>query len=231
MKRLECVYELIDSKIGVIDVGTDHGRIPIRLAQTGYTGRIIASDIHSAPLQSAVKNAQLSGVEEKILFSVSDGLDHCDPSGIDTVIIAGMGGDLICSILDRAEWTMSDRYQLILQPMTKAEILRFWLCNNGYAIEEERIAFENGRLFPVLSVRFQDRNTTVSDAELFTGLFDKIIEEPFAKDAVSQYMKRIRKKLYGLSDDMSSRTALSFYQAVYQDMEEFYKKTAHGEGE
>ena len=39
----------------MIDVGTDHGMIPIRLAQSDYTGNIFASDIVSGPLNVAMK--------------------------------------------------------------------------------------------------------------------------------------------------------------------------------
>ena len=154
MKRLEQIKALIRSRIGVIDVGTDHAFLPISLALAGYAGNLIASDIHPLPLQAAVKNAQIQGVRDRIVFRLSDGLDACHPEEVDTVILAGMGGDLICSILDRAEWTMDCEKQLLLQPMTKAEILRFWLYNNGYVIERECPVLENGRIFQIMSVRY-----------------------------------------------------------------------------
>lgn len=59
---------------------------------------------------------------------------------MDTIVIAGMGGDMICRILDEAEWCMSGKYKLILQPMTKQDILRYWLVNNGFEICRELIA-------------------------------------------------------------------------------------------
>ena len=131
MKRIEKMLSLIDSHIGVADVGTDHGLLPVSLALQGYRGNLVATDIHELPLQTAMRQAEESGVKDRILFCLTDGLDGLDPSMIDTIVVAGLGGDVICSILDRAEWTMNPRYQLLLQPMTKAEVLRFWLCNNG----------------------------------------------------------------------------------------------------
>ena len=225
MKRLDGIFNLIDSRIGVIDVGTDHGLLPIRLALSGYAGNLIASDINNAPLKSARENCRLSGLPEgRIRFSLSDGLDDCDPSRVDTVVIAGMGGDQICAILDRAEWTMNRRYQLVLQPMTKAEILRFWLCNNGYCIESEQIASENGRLFRLLSVRFQDRNTPLSDAELFCGRFDQIRSDRNAEEAIRLERSRITKKLAGLENRRDMGAALSFYSAICQQMDDFLTK-------
>ena len=53
-KRLDLLYEMIPSDgLGVIDVGTDHGQIPIRLAKSGYSGNILASDVAEGPLNTA----------------------------------------------------------------------------------------------------------------------------------------------------------------------------------
>ena len=79
MRRLETIQSLIRPGIGTIDVGTDHGLLPIALAKQGYAGNLIASDIHSQPLQAARRNAAAEGVEQRISFRLSDGLDACQP--------------------------------------------------------------------------------------------------------------------------------------------------------
>ena len=79
---------------GLVDVGTDHGYLPAALAERGYRGLLYASDIHAAPLASARKTAREAGVEERIRFLLCDGLDDCPPDAVDTIVIAGMGGDL-----------------------------------------------------------------------------------------------------------------------------------------
>ena len=61
MRRLETIQSLIRPGIGTIDVGTDHGLLPIALAKQGYAGNLIASDIHSQPLQAARRNAAAEG--------------------------------------------------------------------------------------------------------------------------------------------------------------------------
>ena len=91
-KRLEEIYALIGEGRGLVDVGTDHGYIPAALAKSGYSGKIIASDINPGPLQAARRSAESAGVADKIDFLLCDGLDGCDPSAIDTIVIAGMGG-------------------------------------------------------------------------------------------------------------------------------------------
>ena len=169
-KRLEAIYALIGEGKGLVDVGTDHGYIPTALAQSGYAGNIIASDIKPGPLQAARRSATSAGVEDKIHFILCDGLDGCDPSAIDTIVIAGMGGDTICGILDRAEWCMTPDYTLILQPVTKAEVVRYWLAYNGYEFLDEVLVRDGGIIYQIIRSRIKE-NTPLSLAELYTGEF------------------------------------------------------------
>ena len=139
-KRMHAIVKYIEPGRGLIDVGTDHGYLPTWMASHGYHGNIIAADINAAPLQKARENAEKAGVTDRITFQLCDGLEQCKPESVDTIIIAGMGGDLICRILDLAEWCMDRRYKLILQPMTKSEVLRYWLTNNEFEILAEDLA-------------------------------------------------------------------------------------------
>ncbi len=230
MKRLEAILELIESAVGVADVGTDHGMVPVELALSGYPGNLIASDINEMPLRAAQRSAEEAGVQERISFVLADGLDRCDPSSVDCVVVAGMGGDLICSIIDRAEWTMDSSYQLILQPMTKAEVLRFWLCLNGYVIEKERAVLENGKLFRILSVRFRDRNTPMTDAELFTGKYDRICEDPLFGEILAGTEALIRKKYQGLVRSGAPGYETAFYRNILDQLKEMEERHDYSKG-
>ena len=221
MKRLDEIYKLIHACRGVADIGTDHGEIPVRLALSGFEGAIFASDIHAQPLGAAKRRAEEVGVADKITFSLSDGLDACDPSDVDTIVIAGMGGDTICSILDRAEWTMSEGISLILQPMTKVEVLRYWLSCNGYCIEKELLVPENGKLFRILPVRFRNQNTFLSDAELFLGQKELIVQNSAFPLLLEEEIRRLRKKLKGLCASRPDNPEVSFYTLILSEMEDF----------
>lgn len=177
-KRLELIASHIRNGVGVIDVGTDHGYLPVMLAQRGYTGFLFASDINAAPLDAAKRTASDADVRDRIEFLLCDGLDACPLEKIDTIVIAGMGGDTIVGILDRADWEAVKRCRLVLQPMTKGEVLRYWLVNNGFDITAERLVRENGLLFSVLCAEYDDVNHKLRDAELFTGKTELVRDEP-----------------------------------------------------
>ena len=151
--RLHAVAGYVQKNAAVADVGTDHGFIPVWLAQNGIARRIIASDINEGPLDNARTSAQAYGAAEKIEFVKTDGLRGLDPTGIDTVILAGMGGDTIRAILESALWTRTRNVHCILQPQSKCDELSCWLGGSGYRLKDALLAQDDGRLYIVLSVR------------------------------------------------------------------------------
>ena len=197
-KRLELIASILPHGRGFADVGTDHGYLPVYMAQHGYSGKISASDINEGPRSTAVASARQAGVEDRICFRLCDGLDGCGSEELDTVVIAGMGGDTICGILDRADWVMSRDILLILQPMTKAEVLRYWLTNNDFAICGEWLIEENGEIYQILSARFGAR-TPLSDAELFTGKYELAVGNALFPVQLAALIKRFERAAAGMS--------------------------------
>ena len=150
--RLAVVAGFIDRGSDVADIGTDHGYLPAYLALYGLARRIIASDKSAGSLGAALRTASKYGVSDKITFIAASGLDGVDLSQIDTVVIAGVGGETIISILEDAPWTKRPGMKLILQPQTKLDKLCDWLNGNGYAITDKKLAHEKKRVYTVLVV-------------------------------------------------------------------------------
>ncbi|WP_124101180.1 class I SAM-dependent methyltransferase [Ruminococcus sp. Marseille-P6503] len=127
-----------------VDVGTDHGHLAAYLITSGICDSCIACDINEKPLKAAEDTVKRFGLDDKIQLVLSDGLDKICPDGVTDIVIAGMGGELIADIIDRAEWIKADRVNLVLQPMTKWDHLRKWLYDNGFEVVSE-IPCEEGR--------------------------------------------------------------------------------------
>lgn len=224
-KRLQAIYSLISQGRGVVDVGTDHGYIPVALAQNGYGGKIIASDIRSGPLQAARSSAESAGVADKIDFLLCDGLDGCEKSAIDTIVIAGMGGDTICGILDRAEWCMTPDYTLILQPMTKAEVVRYWLAYNGYEFLDEVLVKDGGIIYQVIRARIKE-NTSLSLAEMFTGEYALAVKNPLFGEYLDMLISRFETGIKGLESAKDCRPcSLSLKKQICSQLLEMREKT------
>ena len=132
IKRISAIASLVQKDSHVADIGADHGRLSIYLRQNGIAKSVIATDLRQKPLQNAVKNITAAGVDG-IQTRLCDGFDKICPNEIDTAVIAGMGGEVIAGIIDRAPFIAQNKIKLVLQPMSSAEALRKYLLENGFA--------------------------------------------------------------------------------------------------
>ncbi len=145
--RMELLCSLVCGN-SAADIGTDHGMVPAELITSGRCSRVILTDVQQGPLGKAVSNIRDLGLDNIITdFRLGSGLQPLKPAEADSVIIAGMGGELICSILEEDKQKSFSFKKLILQPRSKSEVLRRWLINNNYFIvnylveEDQRLCF------------------------------------------------------------------------------------------
>ena len=214
-ERLRTIFSLLPGEgRGVIDVGTDHGYIPIALAQSGYKGRIFASDLREGPLEVARRHAEETGFADRICFLLCSGLRLCEPGSVDTVVIAGMGGDTICAILDEAEWLQSSDCALFLQPMTHAELVRYWLCHNGFSIPEERIAAEEGRLYQIIHA-VPGLSPSLRDFEYLIGERALSQDRELRRRLAERELERAERRLSGLA---AAGEKSPFYEALRDEL-------------
>lgn len=153
-KRLQVCCSLVTPGHRVADIGCDHGYLGIHLLQSGVATSVIASDINTLPLESALRNAKKFEVADKMTFFISDGVRNI-PRDFDTLVCAGMGADTMISILDAAAWLRDSHYTLILQCQSKLPLLRSYLSEQGFHIRQE-IPLRDGRfLYTVMEVRYE----------------------------------------------------------------------------
>lgn len=142
--RLAAVAALAGSGGSVIDVGTDHGYVPVFFAQNGLFDRVAASDIAAGPLESATASAREYGVEGKIEFHLSDGLKAV-PGPFDTVVIAGMGGETMIDMISACRWILDAK--LVLQPQSRIPELKAWLDGAGFTCEDAVLVTDAGKTY------------------------------------------------------------------------------------
>ncbi len=134
----------------VADVGTDHGYVPIYLVLNNIAPYAIAMDINEGPLSKAKDNIKAYGLEEKIATRLSDGLEMLNKNEVDTVIISGMGGQLIIEILKKHEELLCDIKELVLLPHREVEEVRRYLHTIGFVINDECVVKEDGKFYQIV---------------------------------------------------------------------------------
>lgn len=217
--RLKQICSMIPKNgIGFADIGTDHGIVPVWLAENNYRGNLFASDIAAEALQKAIAYANTKNFGGRIHFSVSDGLDDCPESLTDCILIAGMGGDTICKILDRADWIFSGDRTFIFQPMTHPEVLRYWLVHNDFQIRTEAAVLEEQHLYQIFSAS-PGKNESMRDIDYLAGNCLVHREGEPLETVYSILQKRIQRKLSGIEASIKKyNSTFYFYQNILNDL-------------
>ena len=172
--RLKAAAEYVRQGAVFADIGTDHAYLPIYLLKRGIISRAVAADVAEGPLNSARSHAKEFSLEDKIDFYLTDGLEGLDTLGITDVAICGMGGELISMLIDRAPFLKNAGIRLILQPMSKQELLRSYLAGNGFEIQSERVGSASGHTYSCICAEYRGEPYELDALTLYVG--DPIIE-------------------------------------------------------
>lgn len=171
---------------GVIaDIGTDHAYLPIEVCRRGICRRAVACDINEGPIRSARSNICAAGLSGQIDTLCTDGLHGVETYAPDDIVIFGMGGELVVRILREAPWVQNASVRLILQPMSRAEVLRRYLWETGFTVIGETISRAD-RLYQTVCACYTGVPEPFDDAELLVGRDRFLLASPLAGDLLRQ---------------------------------------------
>lgn len=149
-KRLKTVADAVTPGKKVADIGTDHGFVPIYLVKNQICPQAVAMDVGKGPLERAREHIEEEKLSGKIKTRLSDGLSRLSPKEADSIIMAGMGGALICRILQNTPVFTDQGKELILQPQSEWNKVRRYLEIISYRIEKEWFLQEEGKYYVVI---------------------------------------------------------------------------------
>ena len=193
-ERMTLIYRLVRDGKNALDVGTDHAIIPIELVKSGRSPRAAVTDISRPSLEKGIKNIAAAGLSDKISAYCTDGTLGVPLDTVDDVIIAGMGGELIVKILSQDERLKSEKFRLILQPITKPEETRRYLYENGFSVLSETKVISEGRVYAVISAEYSGMITEYSARDLLLGVTpsrDCYADRVFAERLLSSLAVRL----------------------------------------
>lgn len=219
-ERLKKIAQFIRKGDRVADIGTDHAYLPIYLRESGLCPFVIASDIRVSPLNSAMKNVKKAGADG-IDFRLCDGLLGIEKDEIDTVVIAGMGGECIAGILGCCPWAKNSGKHFVLQPMNSPEELRKFLCLSGYTIENECAVFDAGRIYTVMDVYAVPDKETRSASYYYTGKLNPKNERD------REFLEKQYIRLIGCANGLEStekREEFLFYKNAADYIQDYIKQ-------
>jgi len=167
-KRLETVAKFVPTGAVVADIGSDHAYLPCYLIHRGIASYAVAGEVVKGPYESAVGQVQKEGLSEKIKVRLANGLAAVEKDDhVDTITIAGMGGPLIVSILEKHPEKLQGVTRLILQPNIHAKVIREWALAHNWAILDEEILEEDDKIYEILVL--QRSQMELTELEVLVG--------------------------------------------------------------
>jgi tRNA (adenine22-N1)-methyltransferase len=149
--RLSLVASYVpkDSLLG--DIGTDHAYLPIYLWENRVIKHAVAVDVHEGPYQSARSAIQSRGLESVIDVRYGDGLKPVHPGEVNTLTLAGMGGNTMLEIIHARPEVVAQVNTLVLQPQGAEGKVRLRLLQAGWKLNREQLVEEEDRIYVVMS--------------------------------------------------------------------------------
>ena len=179
-ERLERVVSFVRPCASAADIGTDHALVPVELVRRGIVKKALAMDVRPGPLSRAKEQISRAGLSDQIEPRLSDGLAALKPQEAETVIIAGMGGELIIRILTEGRHMWDSVAQWVLSPHSEVFKVRGWLLENGFSIEKEDMVCEDGKYYVLMDVKRAEAETEAGEG---TGAEAGLKTESPARDA------------------------------------------------
>lgn len=193
--RLSVCADFVREGAKLADIGTDHAYLPVYLAANGKISSAVAADVRPMPLERGRENIEKYGVQNIVSARLSNGLNEISPEEADDIVIAGMGAELISDILENAPWVKNPDKHLILQPMTRAHILRKYLSDNSFEIICEKACEHGGKIYTVILAVYNKNSSTLSETECYIGKLNMCDEQ--SRQFAQQVLKKLEYKRKG----------------------------------
>ncbi len=220
--RLKNIVDMITVGNRVADIGTDHGYVPVYLCEHRISPKVIAMDINEGPLFMAKQNIKQAHFEDRIETRLSAGFEKLNPNEVDTAVIAGMGGELIKSILSDKPDVTNDLKELILSPHSEIPLVRRYLQDTRHQIVDEKMLMDEGKYYVIIKtarLREDEKAVCYSDEECKYGPVllknrDAIFLQ-YLQNQLDKYKIIMDKIKLGLNQDTDKR-----YNEIRAEIEE-----------
>lgn len=223
-KRLMDIIILIDKGKNVIDIGTDHGLVPLYLAKNGISEDILATDISEKSLEK-LKLALDEDTKKIIRTKVTDGFKNIKKTHNQIAIIAGMGANTIMDIIkDSLDFARNLDY-MILASNINTEKLRIFLSENDFEIINDFLSYENDKYYDIIKTSYK-KGKKLNLAETYYGKDDiknksKLLQEKLGID----YKKNMafKKDILEKSQDKNALLRIDERLKAIEEIENIWK--------
>lgn len=188
------------------DIGADHALLSIYLIEQQIAPRVIATELGDGPYQRLCKAVENSPYSNSIEVRQGDGLQPIQPGEVESVVMAGMGGDTMVQVLSY-DWAKASSFaNFVFQPMSRPGALRGALAQQGWELTEEKLVEQNHHLFSILVATPGGQPYHLSALELDIGPILLRHTSPVAQAYRQQFWRSYQRTRQSLLESKSNRS-------------------------
>ncbi|MDR1138870.1 MAG: class I SAM-dependent methyltransferase [Clostridiales bacterium] len=217
-KRLQVIADLVQPQGVVVDVGCDHGYLCEYLLDRYANLHCIACDISQACLDKVRDRDRLSK-------RLGDGLDVLNVTEkVHTIVIAGLGGNLMSNMLDRYLARLSQQIsqysiQLVLSPQSDQHKVRQLLAMYNCEFVEDFVLLDGGKFYDIIKVVYNScydlgpsNDNKLTQLQLQFGVYYQVRNRALAR--------KLRRELVVYSQAILNATDVSVLQSKIDNIRE-----------
>jgi len=216
-KRLKTIGDLISDNDIVVDVGADHGLLETYLISKNKNISITAVENKIGPyriLEENLKNYK------NVHLSLSNGIE-CVDKHTKTVVIAGMGGLNIVSILSKFPEKTKYLNKIIIDAHRDISIVRRSIISYGFNISKEIIVQENKKFYVVIEFVKAVQKEEYSDDTLDFGY--KLYKDKLWIKYKDYLIKQNNKTIEKIQDLESMQDKILYLKKLNERLENYGK--------
>lgn len=215
MNRLKRIASYTKGSKVVCDIGCDHAYTLVYAIQEYGVEKGIASDIAVGPLKNAKKTIEQYHLEDKIQLVLSNGFEKIEDH-FDTAILSGMGGILICEILEKSIQKVHTQ-KLIIEANSDAYRVREYLFSQNFHITEEDAFYDHNKYYEIMVFTSGNQEYTQEDIQ-YGPILLKRKPDAFLK----QYQKK-RNLLISILPHIQDEEEKMTKKKIIQELEHILK--------
>ncbi|MFO7561406.1 MAG: class I SAM-dependent methyltransferase [Enhygromyxa sp.] len=212
--RLRAIAERVPPGRPLADLCCDHAQLAAALVVEGRVPWAIAADLNPGPLRAATALVAALGIGDRVTLRQGDGASVLAAGEVATVVIAGVGAPLAETILAEGQASLAGVSRLIVQVnhgFPKLGRLRARLGELGWALVDEAIAEDQGRLYPIL-VAEPGAPGLLDETDRELGPILRRSADPLTRAWFERERSRVERALAGMQRGSADAEALAQYR-------------------
>ena len=204
-KRILAIAKFINIEDNLIDVGCDHGYLGIYLKKNNLVNNLLLTDLRESALNNAIENIKKYQLD--IDTYLTDGIKNIKIKNFNTISISGMGTQTIIKILNELKKNNTIN-KIIIQSNNDLDILRSYMNNMGYYLDDEITVYENDIYYVICKFIKNDNKNTNDEIRFGLVKEDKVEYYEYLIEYYSDILKKIPKTNVDLINELKSNINL-----------------------